>query len=146
MEEINIIEKLYQLLNIFNAEMKQCRDYGTGHLLYHSEVHLIMAIFNHKDANVSELAQALGITNGAVTQVADKLLEKGLIEKYKLKDDKRGTYFRLTEQGETVYYGHEKHHDDMQDEAMEYMESLDEDKAEVIITLVDKLIKKIPKT
>lgn len=139
-----IIEKMYSLVNIFNAEIKQSRDYGTGQLLYHSEVHLIVAMFNHKNANASELAHVLGVTNGAVTQVANKLVKKGLIERYKIKDNKKDTYFRLTKQGETVYYGHENHHKIMHAAALEYMDSLDDDKIEAIITLFDKLTAKMP--
>ncbi len=135
-----IIEKIYQIFDILNEEFKQCRDYGNGLSLYHSEVHLIVAIFNHKDANASELSQVLGVTNGAVTQVADKLSKKGLIERYRLRGNKKDTYFRLTEQGEQVYWGHEMHHNKMNAKVMEYINSLDDDQVKLIVTFLDKMI------
>lgn len=135
-----ILEKILEIVNILNEEIKQSRDYGTGHFLYHSEVHLIVAIFNHKDANASELSQVLGVTNGAVTQVADKLSKKGLIERYRLKGNKKDTYFMLTEQGEQVYWGHEKHHNKMNVKVMEYINCLDDDKVKLIVTFLDKMI------
>jgi DNA-binding MarR family transcriptional regulator len=135
-----IVEKLYQTGVMLNNEMKQCRDYGSGHLLYHSEVHLIIAIYKHKDANVSELAQVLGITNGAVPQVANKLIQKGLIEKYRLKGNKKDIYYRLTEQGELVYWGHEIHHNQIHTKIAEYLNSLDDDKVQAIATFLDKTI------
>ena len=107
-----VIEKVYQIFDILTKEAKQCRDYGNGLFLYHSEVHLIVAIFNHKDANASDLSQFLGITNGAITQVADKLSKKELIERYRLKENKKETYFRLTKQGEQVYWGHKRKYGD----------------------------------
>lgn len=135
-----IIEKIRDIATIINEEARQCRDYGTGHSLYHSEVHLIVAIFNHRDANASELAQALDITNGAVTQVADKLSKKGLIERYQVKGNKKDTFFRLTEQGEQIYWGHEKHHNKMNTKVMEYLEDLDDDQVKLIVTFLDKVI------
>lgn len=140
-----IREKLYQTMESCNKEMKQCRDYGTGHLLYHSEVHLIVAIFKHPEANASELAQALGITNGAVTQVANKLSKKGLIDKYKLNGNKKDTYFRLTEQGEQVYWGHERHHEKIYAMVKEYLDSLEQDQINAIITFLDKMIEGVPR-
>ena len=135
-----IIEKVYQIFDILTKEAKQCRDYGTGLSLYHSEVHLIVAIYNHKDANTSELSQVLGITNGAITQVSDKLSKKGLIERYRLKENKKDTYFRLTKQGEQVYLGHEIHHNKMNTNVMKYINSLDDDKVKLIGTFLDKMI------
>lgn len=134
-----IVELLYQTVNIFNAETRQPRDYGAEQLMYHSEVHLISAIFNHKEANASELAQVLGITNGAVTQVANKLVKKGLIERYKLPGNKKETYFLCTEQGEKVHYGHEDYHKKILVEAMKYIDSLEHDKVEAIDTFLNKV-------
>ncbi|MFV0412100.1 MAG: MarR family winged helix-turn-helix transcriptional regulator [Oscillospiraceae bacterium] len=143
---MQIVEKMYQTVNIFTAEAKQARDYGTGHLLYHAEVHLITAIYNHKNAKASELAEALGITNGALTQVAHKLVNKGLIERYKLDPDKRETYFRLTQQGRIVYHGHEQYHKTMHSKALEYLSSLNNEQIDVISTLLDKLTEEMPAT
>jgi DNA-binding MarR family transcriptional regulator len=142
--KVELMERIYFLINSFNAESKQARDYGTGDLLHHSEVHLIVAMFNHKDANASELAHALGVTNGAVTQVANKLVKKGLIERYKEKGNKKDTFFRLTKQSETVYYGHERHHEEMHADAIKFMDSLNENDVKVIIALFDKLTEKMP--
>jgi DNA-binding MarR family transcriptional regulator len=93
-------------------------------MLYHSEVHLIIAIKEHPDANASELADALAVTNGAVTQVADKLERKGLIERYRANDNKKDTYFRLTEGGERAYYGHKEHHEKMNAKVIAYIKGL----------------------
>jgi predicted metal-dependent hydrolase len=43
-----------------------------------------------------------------------------------------------------VYYGHENHHKIIHADALEYMDSLDDDKFEAIITLFDKLTAKMP--
>lgn len=140
---VDISEKIYSLVNVFHAEEKQARDYGSEHLLYHSEVNLIVAVFHHPDSNTSELADILSITNGAITQVANKLIAKGLLERYKQPANQKDTYYRLTQEGETVYHGHENHHKEMNAEVFDYMDSLDESQSSAIITLLDLMIEKL---
>ena len=64
-----------------NANDKKPKSFGTRHKLYQSEIHFIDAIGLDGGYSASELSEKLGITNGAVTQVSDKLLRKKLIEK-----------------------------------------------------------------
>jgi transcriptional regulator, MarR family len=59
-----------------NANDKKPKRFGTAHLLYQSEIHFIEAIGLSDGYSASELSEKLGITNGAVTQVSDKLLKK----------------------------------------------------------------------
>jgi DNA-binding MarR family transcriptional regulator len=131
-----ILVKIYDIADILSRERSQPRDYGIGHALYHSEVHLIMAIKEHPDANASELADALGITNGAITQVADKLERKGFIERYRLPDNRKDLYFRLTESGERAYSGHNAHHEKMNAKVVEYLRSLSESDYRIVSDFV----------
>jgi DNA-binding MarR family transcriptional regulator len=142
--KLEIVEKLYSVANFLNAEEKQSRNYGTEHSMFHSEVHLIVAMFNHKNANVSELAEALKITTGAVSQVANKLVKKGLIEKHKGKESLKDTFYKLTEEGEKVYYGHENHHKMLNAGVLEYMDSLTSDQVVTIVTFLDKVTEIMP--
>jgi DNA-binding MarR family transcriptional regulator len=105
-----LIEKLYKVLNMVQSEMKTARDYGVGFKMYHSEVHLLEAIFNHEGANASELSKILGLTNGAISQVAKKLLDKALIEHYQIPNNKKEVYFHLTNSGLKILEGHREHH------------------------------------
>jgi DNA-binding MarR family transcriptional regulator len=135
-----VIEKIYEVVEILNKERGTCRDYGAGNSLYHSEVHLIIAIMEHPNANASELADVLGITNGAITQVADKLERKGLIERYWANDNKKNTYFRLTESGELVYHGHVAHHDKMNAKVVEYHKGLSESEYRLIADFANAML------
>jgi DNA-binding MarR family transcriptional regulator len=57
------------------------------------------------------LSKILGFTNGAISQAAKKLLDKALIENYRISNNKKEVYFRLTELGLKVLEGHRKHHE-----------------------------------
>ncbi|MDR1623043.1 MAG: MarR family transcriptional regulator [Synergistaceae bacterium] len=104
------MEKLYKMLSVLSDEMKTARDYGIGFKIYHAEVHLLETIYNHEGANASELSKILGLTNGAISQVARKLLDKALVENYQIPKNKKEVYFRLTDLGLKTLEGHREHH------------------------------------
>jgi DNA-binding MarR family transcriptional regulator len=47
----------------------------------------------------SSLAEALGITSGAVTGLSDKLISSGLAKRKRTDDDRRIVYLEITERG-----------------------------------------------
>lgn len=46
------------------------------------------------------LAEVLGLTSGAITAIADRLVERGFIERERSEEDRRVVHLRITEQGE----------------------------------------------
>ena len=126
-----------------NANDKKPKNFGTRHTLYQSEIHFIEAIGLEGGYSASELSEKLGITNGAVTQVSDKLLKKKLIKKYKKPDNKKTVYFTLTEEGEAAYKNHEKFHADFNAKLTAYLVSLSKKEfaaLEGLAKLVDECI------
>lgn len=144
MKNMAILEKIIRLINKINQNNKGPSDYGTGHMLYPSEIHMIEAISNHENVNASELAGIMGITNGAVTQVTNKLSKKRLIEPYRMKDNKKEVYYRLTDQGKVANTGHNKYHEAIYQNMAEYFDELNPDHIQVINTFLDKLIDNWP--
>ncbi|MCM3174572.1 MULTISPECIES: winged helix DNA-binding protein [Paenibacillus] len=80
-----------------------------------SEVHCIEFIEKNVDSNVTKLAESLYMTKGAISKLTKKLIEKGLIEDYQKANNKKEVFFRLTEQGRTIYDIHEKLHTEFQE-------------------------------
>ena len=56
----------------------------------------------NKEVKMYEIGAILGLTKGAVSQMAVKLEEKGLIKKTKSKDNARDIYLELTEEGHRI--------------------------------------------
>lgn len=150
MEKKDILtEKLYQLVTLLAWEMETAWDYGAGFTLNHSEVHLLDNIKLHAGANAGELARLMNITNGAVSQITKKLLDKALIESYRIPDNRKEIFFRLTALGEKVFRGHKKHHDKMNAGFFDYVERLGEKDLRVICDFLDTMnqsIEKVKKT
>jgi DNA-binding MarR family transcriptional regulator len=135
------IEKLCEMLNMVYGEMKTARDYGAGVDLYHSEVHLLDTIFNNEGANASELSKILGQTNGAISQVVKKLLDKAMIENYQIPNNKKEVYFRLTDSGLKALNGHREHHARINAAFFDFLENLATEKdMQVIMKFMDTII------
>lgn len=136
----NLVEKFYKMTSVVSQEMKTARDYGVGFLLYHSEVQLLDIIDNHEGANASELAKLVGITSGAIGQVSKKLLNKRLIETYRLPNNKKEVYFKLTDLGRKASEGHRKHHETINLGIYEYLSRLDKNDLQKFSELLDVVI------
>ena len=131
-----------------SANDKKPKSFGTRHKLYQSEIHFIDAIGLDGGYSASELSEKLGVTNGAVTQVSDKLLKKKLIEKYKKQGNKKTVYFKLTEEGAVAYKNHEKFHADFNAKLVSYLTSLSKKEfsaLEKLAKLVDESIPDLSK-
>ena len=143
-EEMGIIEKAERLLNIMNQSNKKPKDYGTGDILYHSEIHTIEAIYNHKNVNASELSSILGITNGAVSQVTNKLIKKKLIEQYQIPNNKKDVFYKLTEHGEKVNALHNEYHKKLYNKIHQYFSASSKENIKTINNFLDWTIQNWP--
>jgi DNA-binding MarR family transcriptional regulator len=106
----NLIESFFRIVNKFSQFEKKPRDFGIGITVYPSEIHTIEIIGKNAGLNVTELARLLGITKGAVSQIVQKLVRKGLVERCKDVDNDKEVLLQLTPAGQNAFQGHEKHH------------------------------------
>ena len=79
------------------------REYVKGHKLYLREIHFLLCIGPQKNLTMSEIASKMNVTQGAATQIAGRLIKKGLIRKDKHPEDKRYTVISLTVEGTKAY-------------------------------------------
>lgn len=127
-----------------NANDKIPKSFGTRHMLHQSEIHFIEAIGLKGEYSASDLSKKLEITNGAVTQVADRLLGKKLIEKYKKIDSKKTVYFKLTDEGIIAYKNHENFHSSFNEKLAAYLNSLSKKEFDAIMSLAELVNSNIP--
>jgi DNA-binding MarR family transcriptional regulator len=86
------------------------RYYGTEQPLYEAEIHMIKSIKENEGIHVTGLADMLGVTKGAVSQIIMKLDHKGMIVKDSDPRNLSRLMLRLTSKGETAYSHHENLH------------------------------------
>jgi DNA-binding MarR family transcriptional regulator len=103
-----IAELFIKLANKYNSLEKIPVDYGVGKDLYHSERHLLDQIGDYPEKNITELAQFMGVTKGAISQTVKKLENKGIVYRYKGEQNEKEVFLELTETGKGVYEKHKE--------------------------------------
>lgn len=114
-------------------------DYGSGEKLYSSEIHTLVYIGLQPDINVTNLANVMGITKGAISQVIKKLEKKSLVERYNNPTNRKEILLRLTKKGEIDYHGHEAYHAKHDAEFFELLEKLTPEQMQFIDYLLEKI-------
>lgn len=103
-----------------------------------SELHCIEAIGTLKHPNGVQLAKLISMTRGAVTKLAKRLLQDGLIERYALSDNKKEIYYRLTPIGEGVYKDHEAAHKKWEERDIAFLNSVPKEEQQVVLEFLQK--------
>ncbi|MDP4145508.1 MAG: MarR family transcriptional regulator [Bacillota bacterium] len=136
----------YHLLELIEKVLeidKKTRYYGTDTPLFHSEIHMIKAIKENEGIHITGLAEKLGVTKGAVSQVTIKLQKKGLIIKERDINNYSKFLLKLTPMGEVAYNNHLKFHQDIDQMLADILSDESEEKInflkDFLITLEHKL-------
>lgn len=70
-----------------------------------AEIHTIAAVGDHPNINITSLAESLGITKGAASQMIYKRVDKGVEKKKVSPDSDTELVLNLTEDGIINYKG-----------------------------------------
>lgn len=123
-----IMEIMTRIINKASALMTEPRFFGTEDMLYASEIHMLDVIGKNPGINVTEIADKLGITKGAVPKIIRKLVDKDLICRYQTKDNKRMVLFELTDKGQIAFQCHIEWHQKFDNGIIQKLDSLDSSK------------------
>lgn len=108
--KLKISYTLLRLVAKLSELDKQTSYYGTDKQLFEAEIHMIKAIKENEGIHVTGLAEKLGVTKGAVSQIIMKLQKKGMIIKEIDPHNSSRLILRLTPKGEIAHSHHEKIH------------------------------------
>lgn len=140
-----VIELYFKSIRGFTEFESRPRDFGTGDLLYSSEIHTLCMIGENANINLTELAEKLGISKSGVSKFIKKILKKGLITKGKQGDNKKEVVFNLTEKGLIAYWGHKKFDEEVFASIHETLASFDDQQVEFLESFLSKLTSEIEK-
>jgi len=108
-----IFNILHRIIHKSSILMAQPRPFGTDDLLYSSEIHMIDVIGRQPGICVTEIANKLDITKGAVPKIIRKLLHKDMIYRYQVLENKKMVLFNLTDKGEIAFQAHAAFHEEL---------------------------------
>lgn len=75
-----------------------------------SEMHTLDYIGKNSKANVTRIADHLGMTRGAISKIVKRLLRNRHISSYRLECNRKEIYYDLTEKGKELFCAHEEVH------------------------------------
>jgi DNA-binding MarR family transcriptional regulator len=102
----DLIDLFLKILHLYSVITRKPKDYGTGDLLYFTEIHTITMVGKNNEINMTQLAEMMGVTKGAISQTIRKLVNKNLITKSNA-INKKEVNLKLSEKGLIVYKGQE---------------------------------------
>ncbi len=123
----------------FHELEKVSIDIGEGEKLYPSELHVIEAVGNGYGNKVTVLSEKFGITKGAVSQVVNKLYEKGFINKERNEKYGKEIIISLTEKGWTAFELQDEWHKRMETEFIDYLETFTPEKIDSFLQILGKM-------
>lgn len=85
-------------------------NFGVNEPLSFSEIHAIQAIGNTPENNVRIIADILGVTPSATSQVVTRLTKRGLVQKVRGVRNEKEVSLELTKEGLAAYGSHEEIH------------------------------------
>jgi DNA-binding MarR family transcriptional regulator len=80
-DELSLSAQVSRVINQFLFLEKRSVFTHRDVTLHPSEIHLMGALMRDADANVTTMAETLGITKGAVSQTISRLVKKGMVTK-----------------------------------------------------------------
>lgn len=123
----------------FNEFEKMSIELENNERLYPSEFHIIEAVGNNRANKVTELSQKFHITKGAVSQVVNKLHDKGFINKERNKDFGKEIVLSLSEKGQKAFEIQNKMHKKMEKEFVSYLESFSPEQINSFLQILAKI-------
>jgi DNA-binding MarR family transcriptional regulator len=114
-----LVDLFLKILHLYSVIDRKPKDYGTGDMLYIAEIHTITVVGNNKEINMTQLAEIMGVTKGAISQTIRKLVHKNFILKSNTTNRKEFN-LTLSEKGNVVLKGQES----FQRELFEFAETL----------------------
>jgi DNA-binding MarR family transcriptional regulator len=84
------------------------RDYGTGELLYSSDLHTVEAVARQPGCNLTQLAGSLGVSKPAASKFTRKLLRMGYLAREKQPGNAKEGSFSLSPKGRRAEQAHQR--------------------------------------
>ncbi|MCJ7856817.1 MarR family transcriptional regulator [Lachnospiraceae bacterium NSJ-143] len=110
-----------------------------------TEMNIVKLIKEHEGIHVTGIAELLGVTKGAVSQVTNKLEKKGVIVKEKDENNLSRLILRLTPKGEQLYDVHEAFHAELNDLISDTLKNCSDENKVFLKSFLDAVETKILK-
>jgi DNA-binding MarR family transcriptional regulator len=138
MENFRSVSALMERIIHKYSQIERKRCICVGDLfLTRAEIHTVEAVGNQSGLNITTLAEKLGITKGAASQMIYKLVDKGLVQKSVSPDSDTEVCLTLTDIGKTAFESHREYHKEHDRRFYEHVEGMPKEVFQYMITLME---------
>ena len=102
----------------------------------YSDIHVVAAIGDLPEPNVTAIADHLNLTKGAVSKITKRLQKAGVIDAYQRAENQQKIFFRLTKDGRFLYEEHDKRHRLWLERDNAFLENYPTEKRQEILTFM----------
>jgi DNA-binding MarR family transcriptional regulator len=134
-----VIDKFVRMMSKYGEMERKPRDYGTGDLLFPSEIHTMDVIGDNPGINITELSEKLGVSKSASSQIVNKLERKKYVRRYKEQDNGKSVLLQLLQKGQLAFIGHKKYHLSMDLPLIEAMKTWDDNQFAFLSEVLDEM-------
>lgn len=107
--KLEAIERMFRVTNKMLLGRKHPRDYGTGELLYMSEIEIIREVGINDGTTLSELSGVLGVSKATLSPIINKLEAKSYLSKKTSPQNGKIKMLSLTKKGLNVIDGMDRY-------------------------------------
>ena len=100
------------------------------------QIQVIRLIEFHRPCTMSKLAKSMTISLASVTQLIDRLVKKGYVQRARSVRDRRQIFAQLTEKGKTVTAASRKH---IRTVGVQMLENFTSDEQVFILDVIEKM-------
>lgn len=118
------LEKQYILIKLTkNPELND---------FHYSEINTIKAIGDLENPNVTRISKELKMTRGSISKITKKLISKGLVDAYRIPENKQKVFVKLTETGKALYWELDIKHKECEEKDLQFLNQFSSKQLETI--------------
>ena len=138
--QTNIPNTLFTLFDITNQlDVLYKEEFGDILINYSfTEMHCIDCIGKIENPNVTKIAMYLNLTKAAISKAIKNLTDKKAVITYKNPDNKKETYYKLTQTGKEVFDKHLKMHENWCEKDKIFFKRFDKKELEITYAVLNK--------
>jgi DNA-binding MarR family transcriptional regulator len=135
-----IIENFSRLSHSNLKKHHACRHrFGGDTDLSPAQIGVMHAISHHRKMTTNKMAEAMGVTKSAISQVAEPLVKEGFLERIVDENDRRIAHLSVTHKGHKLMHIFKKH---AVENSRDALEALTDEELELLHGLSQKMLNK----
>lgn len=103
-----LLEKIIKYGNAYAHAYNKQMDGNLGVVFSPAEAQILEYVLENEDHKISEHAKRLGITRSTFSKNIKKLIDKGLLEKFRCNSNQKDIFLKVTPYGKAIYEQYSK--------------------------------------